>query len=332
MITVAVIGVGIMGSHHARIYKKMTTLKLVGLGEKNGDAARAATQKFEVPVYSDYRTLLEKERPQVVSVTTPASQHEEITVAALRAGAHVIVEKPIAITMEGAARMIATARQVNRKLMVGHIERFSPIVQKLKLELNCYDTGEIRKIISRRFAPYPARIQDVGLILDTAIHDLDLIFFLTQQMPSEIYADVKYQLHHRYEDTLLASLDYEKGFSSILDINWINTKKTRETIIQGDFGIFHADNITQKLFFYPKGKNVVTYPIRHSDPLELELQFFIESLKEEKLITIDPIESLSALYLALKLIESGKTAMPQKVDPNILSRMEKWLGSMLSET
>lgn len=320
-----------MGSHHARIYKKMTNLKLVGLGEKNEDAARAATQKFEVPVYSDYRILLEKERPQVVSVATPASLHEEITIAALRAGAHVIVEKPIAITLVGAARMIATAGQVNRKLMVGHIERFSPIVQKLKLELNCYDIGEIHKIISRRFAPCPARIQDVGLVLDTAIHDLDLIFFLTQQMPSEIYADVKYQLHHSHEDTLLATLNYEKGFSSILDINWINTKKTRETIIQGDFGIFHADNITQKLIFYPRGKKAVTYLIRRSDPLELELQFFIGALQEEKLITIDPIESFSALYLALKLLESGKTAMPQKVDSNILSQMERWIESMLSE-
>jgi UDP-N-acetylglucosamine 3-dehydrogenase len=320
-----------MGSHHARIYKKMRNLKLVGLGEKNEDTARAATQKFEVPVYSDYRTMLEKERPQVVSVATPASQHEEITIAALQAGAHVIVEKPIAITLEGAARMIATARQVNRKLMVGHIERFSPIMQKLKVELNYFNLGSIHKIISRRFAPYPARIQDVGLVLDTAIHDLDLIFFLTQQLPAEISADVKYQLHHAHEDTLLASLDYEKGFSCILDINWINARKTRETIIQGDFGIFHADNITQNLTFYPRGKGAVEYSIRHSDPLELELQFFIDSLKEGKVITIDPIESFSALYLALKLLESGKTGMSQKIDANILFQMERWPGSMLTE-
>lgn len=305
-----------MGTHHARIYKKMSNVALVGLGENDPVRAKDASQKFGMPVYSDYRFMLEKERPNVVSVTVSASLHEEITITALQSGAHVIVEKPIATTLKAAARMIATARQFKRRLLVGHIERFNPVIRKLKTELQLYDLGEVRKTISRRLGLFPARVQDVGVVLDTAIHDLDLIFFLTNQIPIEVYANTKHQLLNEHEDTLVANLYFEKGFTSFLDVNWTNVTKVREIIIQGNFGVFHADCITQKLVYYPKGKKLKELSVPYNNPLETELQSFINILNDENGIMIDPKDSFSALYLALALLESGKTASPKKIDFN----------------
>lgn len=325
-ITVSVVGMGVMGTYYSRIYKEMPNVKLVGMADTNINTAKDAAHQFGIPVYTDYRIMLEKERPNVVSVTTPASFHEEISIAALQSGAHVIVEKPMATTLKGAAGMIATARQLNRQLMVAHIERFSPVVQKLRSELQKYDACEIEKIISRRLGPFPERVQDVGVVLDTAIHDIDLIFFLTRQLPHEVVAEVKYELLKSHEDTLTAKLHFKKRFTADLDVNWINIKKKRETIIHGSFGIFHADHIAQKFTWYPSDKESVVFSTPYNNPLEIELKSFIHAINNERAVPVDPKESFLALYLALALFESAKTATPQKINFNADALINKLSG------
>jgi predicted dehydrogenase len=306
MITTAVIGVGRMGSYHAQIYQKLSNVKLVGLADINPGAAKLASERFGGKVYLDYREMLEVEHPQAVSVAVPAFLHEEIAVAALESNAHVIVEKPIALTPESGMRIVECARQHQRKLIVGYIERFNPVVQRLKTELQTNQLGKIYQIICRRASPFPDRIHDVGVVIDLALHDLDLLHFLLDQLPIRLYAEVHRHLQGTLEDSLLGLLYYKEGMTGLLDINWLSPVKVREVLVYAEKGLFHANTLTQKLTHYPNNQQPINLQVHQHNPLELELQEFLRAIKGEATSAASGYESLSSLYLAFELLESGK--------------------------
>jgi UDP-N-acetylglucosamine 3-dehydrogenase len=306
MITVAVIGLGVMGSHHARIYGEIASAKLVGLAEIDPDRAKKASRDFGVFAYLDYREMLESVRPQVVSICVPAYLHEELTIACLEAGADVILEKPIATTLEAGARMIVCARRLGRQLMVGHIERFNPIIQILKKEIQGPRLGKLHQIVCRRSAPFPSRVKDVGIVLDTAIHDLDVISFLSGRMPMQVFAETDHYLHGEHEDTLLAVLYYKNNFRALLDVNWLTPIKTRAILVYAENGLLHADTVAQTLFFYGRDQSITLLPVSHHDPLRSELQSFLQAVEHKTLLEVPIQDSFSALYLAQAVLESGR--------------------------
>jgi UDP-N-acetylglucosamine 3-dehydrogenase len=325
MVTAAVIGVGVMGSHHARIYGEIAAVKLIGLAEIDPLKAKMVSENFGVFAYTDYQKMLEVLHPQVVSVCVPASQHEEVTIACLEAGAHVIVEKPIATTLEAAARMIVCARRLGRQLMVGHIERFNPIIQVLKNEIDGPRLGKLHQIICRRSAPFPSRVQDVGVVLDSAIHDLDVISFLGHQTPVQVFAEIDHHLHGQHEDTLFSILYYENNFKVLLDVNWLAPIRTREIMIYADHGLLHADTINQTLFFHGNEGITTLLPLPRYDPLKFELQSFLRTVEGETSLEISIQESFSALYLALAIFESGREHQMKHISLTTDSLMEKFV-------
>jgi predicted dehydrogenase len=121
--------------------------------------------------------MLAVEQPEAVSIAVPTVLHEEVALAALESGAHILVEKPIAATLEEGRQIIAQARDLNRILMVGHIVRFNPAIQALKQKLLAGELGRIFQIVCRRVGPLPTRIRDIGVVIDLAPHDLDLMRF-----------------------------------------------------------------------------------------------------------------------------------------------------------
>jgi len=320
MIDAAVIGVGSMGANHARCYAALPGVRLAGLADSDPETARAAAGIAGSNVYLDYREMLRVERPQAVSVAVPAFLHEEVTMAALESGAHVIVEKPLALSVESGMRMLACARRQQRHLMVGFLERFNPIITRARQELlSTGRLGPIRQVVCRRIGPFPERIKDVGVVFDLALHDLDLLYFLTGRHPLSVYAQVGHQLQGLHEDNLVGVLAYEKGLTGLLEVNWLSPHKAREIWIYAEKGLLHANLLAHELTLYDVNGQAAGLAVPRGNPLELELQAFVQLIAGEAVAVPSGMDGLQSLFLALELLESGKSHQVRQVSNQPMS-------------
>jgi len=324
MIKTAVIGVGSMGQHHARIYSQFENSDLVGVSDVDPEVASRIAGNYDVPAYENYQELLEKEKPEAVTVAVPTVQHEKVVSDSLEAGAHVLVEKPISATIEEGQRLIKKAKSLKRQLMVGHIVRFNPATQLLKQKIQDGDLGRIYQIVSRRVGPFPARIRDVGVIVDLAPHDLDLMRFLTDMDPVRVFAETENRIHTDHEDLVMGMLRFPDGIVGMLEINWLTPTKLRETLVLGERGMFRVDDLTQDLYYFENAQaheelwrdlrvikgvsegQMVRYSIQRQEPLKVELSAFLEALENGTDVPVSGEDGLAALRLALALVESGQ--------------------------
>lgn len=321
---VAVIGVGSMGRNHARVYSELVEAELVAVSDADPKLARSVAEKFGARFYADYHELLETEKPEAVSIAVPTVLHEEVGIAALEAGAHVLMEKPIAATVEEGQHLIAKAQSVGRQLMVGHIIRFNPAIQTLKQKLSAGELGRIFQVFCRRAGPFPARIRDVGVVVDLAPHDVDLMRFLTAADPVRVYAETERRIHTDHEDLLWGILRFADGITGSLEINWLTPTKVRETLVLGERGMFRVDDLTQDLYFYENAHakdvqwatlqalkgvsegSMTRYAIPRFEPLKAELQAFLKAIEDGKPTPVSGEDGLVALKISLALIESGQ--------------------------
>ncbi len=325
MVKVAVIGVGSMGGNHARVYHELPEAELVAVCDVNKETLESVSHKLGVAGYEDYRELLEKERPEAVSVAVPTTLHEPVAAGALQAGAHVLVEKPITASYEEGCRLIECAEANQRQLMVGHIVRFNPALRALKQKLEAGHLGRIFQIGCCRIGPYPARTQDVGVVIDLAPHDIDIMRFLTGLDPTRVYAETEQRIHTDHEDLLLGLLHFPGGITGSLEINWLTPTKKREIWVLGEHGLFHVDDLTQDLYFYENAQvggslwpplqtlkgvsegEMTRYALLRYEPLKAELQAFLGAIQTGEPVAVSGKDGLNALRLALALVESGRT-------------------------
>jgi UDP-N-acetylglucosamine 3-dehydrogenase len=321
----AVIGVGSMGKNHARVYSELPEAHLVAVSDANPATAEAIGKTFGTAAYSDYRELLEKEKPQAVSVAVPTALHEQVVTDVLNAGANVLVEKPIAATIEEGKRLIALAKQKNLKIQVGHIVRFNPAIQELKKRLDAGELGRIYQVFCRRAGPFPARIRDVGVVIDLAPHDVDIIRFLTGLDPIRLYAETEQRIHTDHEDLVWGMLRFPDGITAAVEINWLTPTKIREVLVLGERGLFRVDDLTQDLYFYENAQasglawdslknlrgvsegGMNRFAFQRFEPLKAELQGFLKAVAENTPVPVSGEDGLAALKIALALVESGKT-------------------------
>lgn len=314
-----------MGKNHARVYSELPEANLVAVSDANPATAEAIGKTFGAAAYSDYRELLEKEKPEAVNVAVPTALHEQVVTDVLNAGAHVLVEKPIAATIEEGQRLIALAKQKNLKLQVGHIVRFNPAIQELKKRLNAGELGRIYQVFCRRAGPFPARIRDVGVVIDLAPHDVDIIRFLTGLDPIRLFAETEQRIHTDHEDLVWGMLRLPDGITATVEINWLTPTKIREVLVLGERGLFRVDDLTQDLYFYENAQatglawdslknlrgvsegGMVRYAFQRFEPLKAELQGFLKAVAENTPVPVSGEDGLAALKIALALVESGKT-------------------------
>ena len=322
---IAVIGVGSMGRNHARVYSEIQGVELVGVVDSDLSTAEMLANKFSTKAYSDYHQMLDKEKPDAVSIVVPTALHEKVGMDALDAGAHVLMEKPIAATLEEGQRLIEKAEAVNRKLMVGHIVRFNPAIQALKQKLVNGDLGRLFQVFCRRAGPFPARIRDVGVVIDLAPHDVDVMRFLTGSDPIRVFAETEQRIHTNHEDLLWGMLRFPDGIVGSLEINWLTPTKVREVLVLGERGLFRVDDLTQDLYFYENAHakdlswsalatmkgvsegSMTRFALQRYEPLKAELQAFVSAVQEDTPVPVSGVDGLAALKLSLALVESGKT-------------------------
>lgn len=274
--------------------------------------------------------MFAEEELDLVSIVAPTSLHLPVTLAALGAGANVLVEKPIAATREEATSMIEAAATAGRMLTVGHIERFNPAIRELHRRLDAGELGRIFQISATRLGPFPARIRDVGVVVDLAPHDLDVMRYLVASEPIRIYAEAERRIHTDHEDLFNGIIKFENGVVGILNINWLTATKRRTLTVTGERGFYVADYIDQHLIFYANpdagqtwenrgaddfGTKIASvaegemtrHSIRRAEPLAIELDEFARAVRDGGPPPVDPRDAMVALLLARKMVESALT-------------------------
>ena len=321
---IAVIGVGSMGRNHARVYSELPEAHLVAVADENHELVRSTAEKYGILAYTDYRDMLAKEKPDAVSIAVPTALHAQVGMDVLNAGSHVLMEKPIAATIEEGRLLVDKARELNLQLMVGHIVRFNPAMQALKQKLKEGALGRIFQVFCRRAGPFPARIRDVGVVVDLAPHDVDVMRFLTDSTPTRVYAETEQRIHTDHEDLLWGTVRFADGVVGSLEINWLTPTKIRETLVLGERGLFRVDDLTQDLYFFEneqakdltwnalatlKGvsEGIMTrFAIPRYEPLKAELQAFLTAVKDDTIMPVSGEDGLIALKLSLALAQSGR--------------------------
>ncbi len=325
MLKAAVIGVGSMGRNHARVYREMEGVELVGIGDQNAQTAAKVGASFVVPYYTDYLKLIDECKPDLVSLAVPTSLHFKIGCELIERGVHVLIEKPIASTVEEAEKLIELARQKGVTLAVGHIERFNPAVMELRRRVREGMAGRIYKIHTQRLSPYPPRIQDAGVVLDLASHDIDLMRYLMERPVLRLYAETLQTIHSGREDMFNGIMRFQGGAIGILDVNWITPTKIRRLTITGARGMFTCDLLSQELFFYENENapsqwdtlsilrgvsegNVLGIRIARHEPLAAELADFVGAVERGISPTVTGYDGLETLRIALDFMRSGEVS------------------------
>lgn len=326
-----VVGLGMMGRNHVRVWDEVTEgVELAAVADPDPAALRRATAGRAARGYANPETMFAEEQLDLVSIVAPTSLHLPTTLAALRAGVHVLVEKPIASDRGEAEAMIEAARAAGKILTVGHIERFNPAIRELKARLAARELGRVFQIKATRLGPFPARIRDVGVVIDLAPHDLDVMRFLAESEPVRLYAETEQRIHTDHEDLFNGMMKFANGVIGILDINWLTPTKRRTLTVTGERGMYVADYINQDLIYYGnpdaghtwenRGADGIAQPItsvaegemsrryvRKQEPLAVELAEFAAAVRDGGPPPVDPHDALIALLLARKMVEAGKT-------------------------
>lgn len=332
LLRAAVIGAGSMGRNHARVYAEMDDAELVAVADTDRESLAKLAQRHHVRTYTDYRVMIEREQLDLVSVVVPTEHHAAVARETLRAGIPTLVEKPIAGTVDEGAALIALSQELGVPLTVGHIERFNPAIIALKGQLEAGALGRVYQIHVRRIGPFPARIRDVGVVVDLATHDLDIMHYLTDSHVARLHAEVGRRLHTSHEDLLSAVLRYENDIIGMLDINWLSPNKVRELSVIGERGMFVANYLTQDLTLFendaaPRGANwhelavlgvsegrMIRYKVNKREPLREELDSFVAAVRSGTPPAVRPDDALLALAVAQRLVEAGMSGEPALLD------------------
>lgn len=300
-----VAGCGVMGWNHARVLAAMPEASLIGVAEADPARRASAQTAFGCAVSAELADMLRLE-PDFVVVAAPNLHHRALTEQALAAGAHVLVEKPIAPTLADAEAMIAAAKSAERLLMVGHVERFNPAVQTAKAAC----AGQrIVSVAVTRVGPFPPRMLGVGVVIDLGVHDIDIIRLITGSEITEVQAQLS-RVRAEAEDTALLQFRTKSGVVAHINTNWITPFKTRTLQIATTEKFIAADLMSRQVSEYFDYRPDGSYSMRHLsvpmvEPLREELSAFIKAIRTGGPAPATGEDGLRNLAIALSCLQAG---------------------------
>ncbi|MGE4170329.1 MAG: Gfo/Idh/MocA family oxidoreductase [Candidatus Margulisiibacteriota bacterium] len=267
MKTIAVVGLGVMGKNHVTVLGQFPGIRIV--------LADALVKNHPAgPVYATHLDLLAQEKVDAAIVAVPTQFHYAVARSFIEQGIPTLIEKPVATTPTEAQSLIELRNTHKTPLVVGHVERFNPAIQALKHALH---GTTIRAIHIQRLSPFPARIQDVGILADLAVHDLDLIRFLGSTI-SEIAISKQQWVHATQEDYATLVLKTQSGISGLIQTHWHSPMRRRLVEVFTENGLYQADLLTQELTFsepHHNGHTVQSKYVKKGEALRLELAAFL---------------------------------------------------------
>jgi len=279
MVNIAIIGYGVMGRNRFRVLETMDSVKVVAVCDPKIKEISGSR------LYHEIDTMLSEETIDAAILSTPTFLHKEIGLKCMEKGIDLLIEKPIASSSADGRVLKECALQNNIKLVLGYVERFNPVVLTLKEEIR---NKEVYSISITRIGPNPPRISDVGVLTDLAVHDIDLIRFLTHReiVETKIFKSTKIIDHN--EDNAIIALRLENDVVANIMTNWLTPFKRRMIDIATSEGYYEADLINQTLNEYSSSEYIDinhSYVVRNcfvrkGEPLAFELKAFLKYLAE----------------------------------------------------
>jgi predicted dehydrogenase len=300
-IKVAVVGVGSLGSIHARIYSKLDQAQLVGIADQDLKRAKKTARACGCPYFQDYRRLFPL--AQAVSIVVPTNLHYQVARDFLQQDIHLLVEKPFTSTLTEADQLLDLAGARNLVLQVGHIERFNAAVQTIQRL-----PGKPLFIECHRLGPFAARVKDIGVVLDLMIHDIDIILALVDSAVESIQA-VGVKVLTVHEDIANARINFKNGAVANITASRISPKSMRKIRLFQENTYISLDYEAQKAQIYvKKGKSITRKKIniKKEKPLQKELASFIQCVKEKKEPLVSGQQGRDALKVAAEILEKIK--------------------------
>jgi UDP-N-acetylglucosamine 3-dehydrogenase len=300
---VAVIGAGFWGKNQARVLSQLDQTQLICVCDIDEKKAQLVGAEFHVPYFTNQAQVFAREDIDAVTVCTPTITHKEVATQALRAGKHTLVEKPMTNTVPEARELVALAKERGLRLMPGHIERFNPAVDYLRSLLDAKRLGTVTLFHARRVGRWPERIGDVGVVRDTAIHDIDLARYIFRDEAQQVHAKVG-SIRHTKEDYAEIMLEFRKGGTAFIDANWLTPRKTRTLIVTGSEATVQLDYISQEIVI--ENSEQATRPnLEVQEPLRNELAHFADATLSGEPFRVDGEDGLRAVEICEVVLQSG---------------------------
>ena len=318
------IGLGMMGRHHARVLSSLAGVDFVGICDPAGDISNISQGR---PIFKSISELIALGLNYAI-VAVPTIYHLENGQALAAAGIHAMVEKPLSHDSITSKTLISAFSKAGLIGAVGHIERYNPALQEARQRLG--QLGSIYQVVTRRQGPLPIRVTDVGVVNDLATHDIDLTSWITGQQYSSVSALMAYRTGRKHEDLVAVIGSLQNGIITNHLVNWLSPLKERVTILTGENGTFVANTLTADLTFYANGSaasnwseiehyrgvsegDVIQYAISKKEPLLTEHENFRDAIlgKSSNIVTLE--QGLTNILVAEAIIKSSESGRTIKI-------------------
>lgn len=302
---IGIVGCGSMGANHARVVGGLTGATLVGVVDPHADRRQKVAAATGCEALESLEALLALGIDAAV-VATPTAQHHAVASRLIEAGIHVLVEKPIAGTVAAARNLIERAATHDRRLMIGHVERFNPALVALQAAL----AGEaVRSIAITRAGPFPARIGDVGIVLDLGVHDIDLIRWISGSEIGDARAMVS-KTHGDREDCAFLQFRTESGALASISTNWLTPFRQRRMEVATRDRFLVCDMLVRTVTEYSDyGRDGSVRRrdlfVGQTEPLKAEHLAFLAAIRGEADVPVSGRDGLRSLEIALACLAAG---------------------------
>jgi UDP-N-acetylglucosamine 3-dehydrogenase len=326
---VGLAGLGSMGRNHLRVLRARQGCRLVAVADPVPEAVAAALggglDALDALAFAEPLAMIAEADLDAVVLAAPTTSHRALAIAAIERGIAVLIEKPLAASVDEGLEILAAARRRGVPVQVGHVERFNPAVLELGRLLGEGWLSTIYAIASRRAGPFPARIRDVGVTIDLATHDADILSWVAGERPDRVYAELAQRIHASHEDLLFGLLRFPSGATGMLDVNWLTPAKRRQLTVVGEEGMFELDYLTQRLTFTRADAggpdliagyaptfagDVAELPVANGEPLAAELDAFLAVVRDGGRPVVDVEDGLWAVAIATSLLEAAAGGHP----------------------
>ena len=318
-------GLGSMGRNHLRVISAHPETVLAAVADPDPETLAAATAQTGATGWADPLAMIREAEIDAVVIAAPTTFHPGLAHAAIERGIPVLVEKPLAATAEEAWAIVRAGRECGVPVQVGHVERYNPAVLKLGRLLREGWLTTIYAIVSRRAGPFPARIRDVGVTVDLATHDADMLSWVAGERPERVYAELAQRKHASHEDLLFGLLHFPSGASGMLDVNWLTPAKRRQLTVIGEEGMFELDYLTQRLTFTKSGPgapqliagyaptftgDILDIEVEVKEPLQAQLDAFVSAIRTGERPYVDGEDGAWAVRIATAMLEAASSVTP----------------------
>jgi len=302
---IGVVGVGVMGANHARVLADLAEVKLVGIADSDPKQRALVANALGCAGHADVEALIAG-GVDAITIAAPTHLHRDLALTCVRHGVHILVEKPIASSVEEGRAIIAAAQRAGVTLMIGHVERFNPAVEAIKTAIRDED---ILSIAITRVGPFPPRMSNVGVVIDLAVHDIDLIRWFTDSDIVEVQPQLSNAVAER-EDIALLQFRTASGVLAHINTNWLTpfkarsvTVATRKKYIMGDL---LTRQVTECFGFQPDGSYSMRHlSVGHAEPLRAELQAFISAIRLGEQPAVTGEEGVASLEIAIRCLDGS---------------------------